>query len=154
MLPFALEGEHHLLRKISVYADETGPPVLLVLSAYDPVVWDLSAVPQRRLRGVLVYGYSAQAVAKLASGIPARFVTGSRATGPCGSSVYAYEGGRELERLNSEVKMALGVNLTAFHGDYDPAALHIDGGAMSHRARPSIRISDLQSSAAITDESR
>ena len=76
--------EDHEVGRITVQADPGGNPVLLVLSAYDPVVWDLNGFPPHRLRGVLIYGYSAQGLVNLPRDVPVRFATRSQGAGPCG----------------------------------------------------------------------
>ena len=139
----SIQGEDHPVGRISVQADPGGNPALLVLSAYDPVVWDFAGFPRNRLRGVLVYGYSSQAVANLPHDVPIRFATRSQGTGPCGSYVHAYEAGDDLEKLDSQVKSVLGVQMSRFYGAYRPQALNVDGGPTRPTAAPSIRKTSL-----------
>jgi hypothetical protein len=102
---------------------------VLVLSAYDPVVWDLRQIPKRRLEGVVAYGHAAQAVVGVPKNVPVRFSAGRRADPRCGSATYAYQGGQNLDKLAANVKQAIGRPIDKFYGEYAPLAFNVDGGA-------------------------
>lgn len=126
---FYAPNDAHEAGAIAVSGEKKGPPVVLVLSAYDPVVWDLRRVPNGRLEGVVLYGYSAQAVVGLAKGVPLRFSTRTRADPRCGAGGFAYQGGTGLERLSATVTKAVGRPIDVFYGSYAPRGFNIDGGA-------------------------
>lgn len=128
---FALGESTHDTGVIAVGGNSFGAPLVLVLSAYDPVVWDLRNFPTSRLRAVLVYGYHNQAVAGLPAGVPLRVVShDDRASiGSCGPPAYAYEGGRNLEELAESVEHATERKIDAFAGAYGPEGLHAEGGS-------------------------
>lgn len=141
---FALGESKHDTGAIAVGADSSGPPLVLILSAYDPVVWDLRAVPADRLRAVLVYGYHDQAVAGLSSETPLRIVTRGSPDQGCGEPSYAYEGGSKLEELAATVEGATGRTIASFSGSYGPVGLHADGGS-APEASEGLRLRDLRS---------
>jgi hypothetical protein len=129
-LSFFAPGDSSDAGAITVAADRKGPPVLLVLSAYDPVVWDLRQIPNGRLEGVLAYGHAAQAVVGVPRNVPVRFSAGKRADSRCGPATYAYRGGQSLDKLAANVKQATGRPIDRFYGEYAPAAFNVDGGAL------------------------
>src|SRR5206468_335827 len=63
--------EGHQVKAVAIGAARSGPPLVLILSAYDPVIWDLRRVPNERIRAVYVSGYHVQSVAG-ARGRPVR----------------------------------------------------------------------------------
>lgn len=146
---FGMAGESHEVGAVAVAADRSGPPLILVLSAYDPVIWDFSRFPLSRLKAILVYGYHSQAVAHVPARIPVRFVTRANSTEGCGKPVQAYEGGPGLERLAAQTEALLGSPIAAFHGGYDPSGLHADGGTPVAPAVSRIRVRAIRSSAPI-----
>ena len=130
-VPVSFAGEGHEVTRIAVQGKESGPPVVLVVSAYDPVVWDFAGFPTKRLRGVIAYGYADQAVAHLDRTIPVRFVTRETGSSSCGLAIYPYKQSPDLGRLREQVKATLGVPLQAFYGSYSPNALHVDGSSFA-----------------------
>jgi hypothetical protein len=129
-LALSFEGEDDAVSMVRVHGAAKGDQVVVVLSAYDPVVWDFARFPRARLRAVLVYGHHDQAVAHLPDAVPVRFTAGKSA-GACGQPAHAYKPGKDLDRLNAQVGYALGREIDAFYGGYDPAALHVDGGGIA-----------------------
>jgi hypothetical protein len=127
----AFAGEGHEVKRIAVQADGRGSPLLLVLTAYDPVVWDFAGFPAKRLRGVLVYGHAEQAVAHVGDSIPVRFVTQATGASSCGRAAIAYKQSAELQKLRQQVHSVLGAPLNAFYGTYSPDALHADGSSFN-----------------------
>jgi hypothetical protein len=128
-ISLSFAGEAHEVSRIVVQGNKDGPPLLLVLTAYDPVMWDFADFPIKRLRGLIVYGHTEQAVAHVNESIPVRFATSETGETRCGTAIYAYKQSRDLERLRMQVKSVLGVPLNAFYGSYSPDALHVDGAS-------------------------
>ncbi|MCX8476841.1 MAG: hypothetical protein MT490_13700 [Sphingomonas sp.] len=118
-------GTPHETGVIAVTGSASGPPVVLILSAYEATIWDLRRFPHRRLRAILAYGYYDQAVAGVPGAIPVRFQSRGQ-TGACGRATYAYKGGRELERLAAAVMEATGRRIDDFQGGYGPSSFDID----------------------------
>lgn len=122
-----IEGASHQVRAITVAAEPSGPPLVLIVTAYDPVVWDFSHFPLGRLRAVIVYGYHPQALAHLPERVPARFTIGPGANGSCGRPLSAHEGGTELEALDAQARAVLHRPIDSFVGAYEPAGLGVEG---------------------------
>ena len=133
-LPSHFAGDSHAAKMILVAAERDGPPLLLVLSAYDPVVWDFAAFPAERLRGVLVYGYHPQGVAHLPPTIPVRFSTHDLPSAACGRPGYAYQGGPDLDRLVVTIEQAVGRAPESFYGAYEASGLHVERGPVGLRS--------------------
>jgi hypothetical protein len=144
-LSFVAEG--HEVRRIAVQANNHGKPLLLVLTAYDPVMWDFAGFPMERLRGVLVYGYSEQAVANLDPTVPIRFVTQAMGATACGTAVYPYKQSAQLQQLRQQVRKVLGVPLQAFYGSYSPDAIQADGASFKPLAPSRLDKAKLKTSA-------
>jgi hypothetical protein len=124
-----LSGAENEVKAIAVTANASGPPLVLVLAAYDPVVWEFSGFPRGRLRALIVYGYDRQAVAHLPDPIPVRSAIGPESDGSCGGPLFAYEGGARLEALDGQVRKVLGRPIESFTGRYDPGGLDVEGGS-------------------------
>lgn len=117
--------EGHRVKAVVLQAADRGVPLFLVLTAYDPVVWDLRRVPQRRLRGVYLSGYYDQAVIG-AGARPVRMTSYKAGPAACGSYQYAYKGGPNLERLNNAVRNMLGRAIDRFTGGYALRTVSLD----------------------------
>jgi hypothetical protein len=140
---FVAPNDPHDAGAIAVSGAKKGPPVVLVLSAYAPVVWDLRQVPKGRLEGVIAYGYSAQAVVGVPKSVPVRFSAGRRADPRCGLATYAYQGGQNLDKLAANLKQAIGRPIDKFYGEYAPLSFNVDGGALPLPDTGSITLSML-----------
>ncbi len=123
----SIEGNSHQVGRIKLHAGVSGGPVILVLSAYDPVIWDFSEFPVDRVRGVLATGYHDQAVAGLPANIPLRINSHDTPNAQCGDYSYAYQGGSDLDRLVGNIAVIFGREPDSFQGDYDPKSFNIDG---------------------------
>lgn len=145
-VPFYAPSSAHDAGVITVAGDKKGPPVVLILSAYDPVIWDLRQVPRGRIEGVVVFGYSSQAVVGLPRDVPLRFSAGRKADPQCGAPTYAYKGGPALERLAATVEKAVARRIDAFYGDYAPNGFNIDGGGVPQPDVASISLNMLRGS--------
>lgn len=128
-------GEHRPMRvQVETRAD-FGPEVL-ILSSYEPVIWDVSAVAANDLRGVIVYGHYRSTLAGAPAALPVRHVaarsaddreaTPGGAPGGCGDPLSVHEGGFELEALDAQVADAVGLPIAHFVGAYSAARLSLD----------------------------
>ncbi len=79
---------------------------MLVLSAYDPVVWRVGLTPNTHLKGVLVGGYHGQAVIGLPKRTPIAISAHER-PGPF-KYFYAHKASPELLEMNKSVKELVG----------------------------------------------
>lgn len=125
-LSFVADDHGHRVTAISLSAARKGKPLVFVLTAYDPVIWDLRAVPRKRLRALYVTGHHRQAVVG-ASQRPLRFNTSTDPAPACGDSVHAYKGGKSLDELDKSVQRITGRRIDRFIGDYTLGAVTIDG---------------------------
>jgi hypothetical protein len=126
----SIEDNKHDVGRIKLHAKPSGEPIILVVSAYDPVIWDFSEFPVSRLKAVLASGYHDQAVAGLPRNIPLRINSYQTPNARCGKYGYAYKGGSELDRLVENISMIFGRRPDSFQGDYDPKSFVVDGQAV------------------------
>lgn len=128
--PFEImeDGKYETATTINVSAASNGKNLVLVVSAYDPVVWNFQNFPTDRLKIVIVFGHEAQAVANLPKSVPVRFNTRRNPYQPCGEPAYAYEGGPELDKFASNLEQILGKSIDRFNGAYNPEFLSADAG--------------------------
>jgi hypothetical protein len=80
-----------------VAVNNGGQPVVLILGAYEPTVWNIGWTTGTRILAVLVSGYHRQALAGLDPKVPT-INSSYDNRGPCG---YFYLGGSDgIEKLN------------------------------------------------------
>ncbi len=65
-----LDDSGHEVKKIDVLVNLPGKAVVLVLSAYDPVVWNVAWTPDTRIAGAVVSGYHGQAILGISKSVP------------------------------------------------------------------------------------
>ena len=105
-------------------------PQIVVLSASDPVVWDFADVAADKIVGVIVYGYSRQAIANLPASIPVKQVsyTGGKFKSPdCGGYFAVHKGGPELDSAVAQVEQVTGLTVSRFHGANRAAQMSLAG---------------------------
>lgn len=95
-LPFQLDQSGHEATQIDVAANSAGKPVVLLLGAYEPTIWNVSWTEGTNIVAVLVSGYHRQVVAGLGKSTPVLVSTYDN-RGPCG---HFYVTPEQLERLN------------------------------------------------------
>ena len=69
-IAFQIDQSGHEGTQIDVAVNSPGKPVVLMLGAYEPTIWNIGWTPQTRIAAVLVGGYHRQAVAGLEQGTP------------------------------------------------------------------------------------
>jgi hypothetical protein len=138
---FELAESRHPTRVVVVAGDDTDKPLALVVSAYEPTVWDVSALKPSRLRAVVAYGAYPTAVIGNAPNTLVRF-------GPLSSSMkwqgstgcapinLAFSGTGQAGMVPDEVNEVFGVNPTRYFGAFAPAYFNVDR-AMPAMIRPS-----------------
>jgi len=105
-------------------------PQVVVVMAYDPVLWDFSGVSADKVRGVITYGYAPQQVTGLPSGIPLRQINydaGKAGSPRCGDYLSVHKGGPELDQAVAQIERVSGLTVTRFHGAYRAAEMSLDG---------------------------
>lgn len=132
-------------------ADNMGPEVL-ILSAYEPVIWDVSAVAKNDLRGVVAYGYHRPEVTGVPGDVPVRLIAlrdngnGDGNSGTlvipnenaekdtaredswrhCGEPAWVYHRGAEMQKLAEEVKSGIGLPITGMILTHSASSLSLD----------------------------
>ncbi len=122
-------------RPLEVEVRPTAKPVVLVLTSYSSVVWNIKCVPGARLSAVIVGGYYVQAVDGLPPGVQAHYFCpddssffGAKADQPKRQTFYAFkpntlEYRRTVETLNG----LTGLLVSTFQGEYTGRSFVIDG---------------------------
>lgn len=111
----AVDGRH--MGSVEVTIRRASKPIVLVLSAYEPVQWKLKLAPGAQLNAVLLSGYYPSQVTGAGS---ARTVMIGRA--------YAYKlGSSEYGMLNQQVLMLTGRTIDVFQGLYEGSAFSVGG---------------------------
>lgn len=80
---FQIDQSGHEGTQIDVAVNSPDKPVVLMLGAYEPTIWNIGRTPQTRIAAVLVGGYHRQAVAGLEQSTPLVNSTYDN-KGPCG----------------------------------------------------------------------
>lgn len=82
-LGYQIDQSAHEARRIDVTVNEPNKPVVLLLGAYEPMVWNINWTPRSRIVAVLASGRNRQAVSGLPKGIPLLTSQFSKKPGPC-----------------------------------------------------------------------
>ncbi|OSM01372.1 hypothetical protein MAIT1_01310 [Magnetofaba australis IT-1] len=108
-----LEKGGPVTRQVVVKAHLPDKPVVLALTAYDPVIWRIHRSPQTTIAGVIVSGYSAQSVEGVARDVPVRNVNGPLNERSDCRRFYAYRTD-QAESLNARLKTLTGRSMDHF----------------------------------------
>lgn len=103
-IAFQIDQSGHEGTQIDVAVNSPGQPVVLMLGAYEPTIWNIGWSPQTRIAAVLVSGYHRQAVAGLEPDTPLLNSSFDN-KGPCG---YFYVTPDNLAPLNPLSKRVFG----------------------------------------------
>jgi hypothetical protein len=95
-LDYQIDQSGNQATRIDVAVNYPAEPVVLMLGAYEPTVWNIGWSKQTRIAAVLVSGYHRQAVAGLPKEVPVLVSTYDN-KGPCG---YFYVSQGQIGRLN------------------------------------------------------
>lgn len=107
-LDYQIDQSGHQATQIDVAVSEDALPVVLMLGAYEPTVWNIGWSPRTRIVAVLVSGYHRQAIAGLPSSVP-RINSSHDNKGPCGSFYVTEE---QLATLNPIARRVFGQPVT------------------------------------------
>lgn len=113
-----LDGSGREAKKVDVLVNLPGKPVVLALTSYDPVIWNIAWTPGSNIVGAVIAGYYGQAILGLPKSIPMYFetVVGVR-DGPVRGRpancpfVYAQDDGGSRHRNIEEI---VGMKITEF----------------------------------------
>ena len=103
-IAFQIDQSGHEGTQIDVAVNSPGKPVVLMLGAYEPTIWNIGWSQRTRIAAVLVGGYHRQAVAGLEPGTPLLNSSFDN-KGPCG---YFYVTPDRLAPLNPLSKRVFG----------------------------------------------
>lgn len=93
---YQIDQSGHQATQMEVLVNHPATPVVLMLGAYEPTIWNISWSPSTRIVAALVSGYHRQVVAGLDPTVPI-LNTSYDNGGPCG---YFYVEQNELGKLN------------------------------------------------------
>jgi hypothetical protein len=97
-------------RQADVVVNSPKKPVVLVLMAYDPTVWNVKYTPDAQIVGVVLAGYHQQAILGIAKSVPkVSAIYDER--GPC-RYFYAYKPGDRVAAVNERLKTMIGREIT------------------------------------------
>lgn len=141
---------------------------MLILSSYEPVIWDVSAVAANDLRGIVAYGYYRPMVVGASDDLPVRIVAlrneayESNGTDPvmrpnaaddsgrddvvghCGEPTWVSGPSREMAKMANNVETGIGLPVTQVVGTHSASKL-----SLKHPPLPSV--ADLERAAAECD---
>jgi uncharacterized protein YecT (DUF1311 family) len=102
---FQMDQSGHEATQMDVVVNYSPRPVVLMLGAYEPTIWNIKWTPDTRIAALLVSGYHRQAVAGLDATVPVLNSSYDN-RGPCG---YFYVSERENpEKLNKTSRSLFG----------------------------------------------
>jgi len=101
---FQIDQSGHQATQMNVTVNVPLKPVVLMLGAYEPTIWNIRWTSATRILAVLVSGYHRQAVAGLHASVPI-LNSSSDNKGPCS---YFYVSEKELEKLNPIARQLFG----------------------------------------------
>lgn len=107
-LDYQIDQSGHEATQIDVAVNEPSAPVVLMLGAYEPTVWNIGWSPQTQIAGVLVSGYHRQTIAGLPVSVP-RLNSSYDNKGACG---YFYLSENSLDRINPMARRLFGQAVT------------------------------------------
>jgi uncharacterized protein YecT (DUF1311 family) len=109
---------------IEVIVNEPDENVVVVLMAYDPVVWQLKRTRKSRIAAVIVGGYHAQAVLGIERSVPLLFAT-HQGRKDCGQYFHAYEAGKDLLQANTAIQNLTGRQIDQLWSSHKGSRVHI-----------------------------
>lgn len=116
-----LDNSGHEVKKLDVLVNLPGKAVVLVLSAYDPVVWNVAWTPDTRIAGAVVSGYHGQAILGISKSIPLYLRTNAtseqddaKGLHPGCPYFYRYDGGSN-DRATQTIRDITGRSVTRFY---------------------------------------
>lgn len=103
-ISYQIDQSGHEGTQIDVAVNSPSKPVVLMLGAYEPTIWNIGWSKKTKILAVLVSGYHRQAIAGLEKNIP-QLNSSHDNKGPC---EYFYVGGKHLSKLNPMAERVFG----------------------------------------------
>lgn len=128
-----LDNSGHAVKKVDVLVNHPERPVVLVLTSYDPVVWNVAWSAGSAIAGVVVSGYHGQAALGIPKSIPLYLRTyENRVRGatpdPC-PYFYAAQVDRDYPKTANTIASIVGREVTRFIRAPNRAVAIVGGGA-------------------------
>lgn len=128
-------------RQVAVNLRRGAKPVVLVLMAYEPVIWKIDAEANSNIRKVILGGYHAQDVAGLSDTVPVVAHTDQNST--CkncsrqGQSFYGYDFSKpEHKKVLAQVEALTGLKASSVQGANESRQFTISGSVMNGSENP------------------
>lgn len=103
-LSMQIDQSGHEATQMDIVVNRTDKPVVLMLGAYEPTVWNIGWTPGTRIVAAYVSGYHRQAVTGLSAQVPV-LNSSHENQGPCG---YFYVSNDNLPKLNPLARQLFG----------------------------------------------
>ena len=100
-LAVQIDQSGHQATQMDVTVNYTAKPVVLILGAYEPTIWNLGWTQGTRILAVVATGYHRQAIAGIEATVP-RIISSYDNRGPCGY-LYVQENNEALNPLARRV---------------------------------------------------
>jgi hypothetical protein len=121
-LDVQLGASGHTTTEIEVVVDRTPAPVILVLSAYDPVVWKVGTARGSSLAGVLVSGYHTQALIGIPRATPHRILASEQSQGCEAVHAHSAQNAAQAER---RVMALVGRGIDRYYGGSSASVVYV-----------------------------
>jgi hypothetical protein len=112
-LRFQLGPSGHATTETDVAVGRTPYPVILVLSAYDPVVWRVGYTPRSNIAGILISGYHSQALIGVPRDTPHRILSNEQAR-DCGA--FSVHNAQTAAQAEGRVMALVGRGIDKYYG--------------------------------------
>jgi hypothetical protein len=112
----------HTTTEIDVVVDRTPVPIILVLSAYDPVVWKVGTARGASLAGVLVSGYHTQALIGIPRATPHRILASEQSQGCEAVHAHSASNAAQAER---RVMALVGRGIDRYYGGSSGSVVYV-----------------------------
>ena len=123
-LDVQLGSSGHTTTEIDVVVDRTAAPVILVLSAYDPVVWKVGTARGSSLAGVLVSGYHTQALIGIPRATPHRILASEHSQGCEALNAHSAQNAAQAE---GRVMALVGRGIDRYYGGSSASVVYVGG---------------------------
>ena len=105
---------------VTVNVTSKSQPVILVLTAYEPVLWKIGHVPGAEIAGVLVSGHYNQEVIGVAKGVPIKIIT--RETPQGCPYFHNHKPGAGVDPMNQRVYTLVGRGIDRFYSKVEASS--------------------------------
>ena len=123
---FQLGESGHTTTEIDVVVDRTPAPVILVLSAYDPVAWKVGYTSRSSIAGVLVSGHHTQALTGIPRATPHRVHSSEQSRGCEPFWAHSAQNAAQAER---KVMALVGRGIDKYYGSSPASVVHVGGNS-------------------------